>query len=810
MGFGHDLRFALRSLAKRPGFTAVAVLTLALGIGANSAIFSVVNGMLLLPLPYAEPDRLVWLQARATSGFTISISIPNYHDWEAKARVFDNIGAARIADLTMTGAEEPERVRGLQVIGDYFGTLGRTPVLGRTLTAEETRRGADRLAVLSYELWQRRFAGDEGIVGRSLTLDRQPFTVIGVMPPNLGFSKPLTNIWVPMGAYADTLPWDIRGRSPGIMGLARMREDVTIAMARDDMARVGREVSDATGWEGEPTVIPLRDIAVGDIEPALMLLFGAVGFVLLIACANIANLLLARADERQREIAVRTALGAGRGRLIQQLLVESVVLALMGGGVGLLFAYWGVGALSTLLPTTTPFVDRIALDARVLLFTLGVSVVTGFLFGLIPAIQVSKVDPHTTLKEGGRTGASGGRSRFKAVLVVAEVALALVLLIGAGLMIRSFAQVGAIDPGFRAERVISTRVALPPAEYTDFQQWYGFYGRLIERVQSLPGVISAGVNSAVPLASGSSESGAIPDNRPVEGDSMASALFQAASGDYFGTMGIPLLRGRLFDDQDIEGRTLVAVIDETMANEFWPDEDPIGRRVAFEFIGDGTPPDPVWREVVGVVGHVRHYELKSQSRVQLYVPYTQPPIWFDRRPPLALFVRTQQAPATIVSAVRAELAQLDPNLPLFETQTMDDVMSREMATDRMFSGLLMIFSAVALVLAAIGLYGIIAYTVARRTHEIGLRMALGAGRSDVLALVMRRAVALTATGIAIGLAAAFAVTRMLGSLLFEIDPHDPLTFGGIAVLLALIALAASYVPAYRATRVDPVVALRYE
>ena len=476
MGFGHDLRFALRSLAKRPGFTAVAVLTLALGIGANSAIFSVVNGMLLLPLPYAEPDRLVWLQARATSGFTISISIPNYHDWEAKARVFDNIGAARIADLTMTGAEEPERVRGLQVIGDYFGTLGRTPVLGRTLTAEETRRGADRLAVLSYELWQRRFAGDEGIVGRSLTLDRQPFTVIGVMPPNLGFSKPLTNIWVPMGAYADTLPWDIRGRSPGIMGLARMREDVTIAMARDDMARVGREVSDATGWEGEPTVIPLRDIAVGDIEPALMLLFGAVGFVLLIACANIANLLLARADERQREIAVRTALGAGRGRLIQQLLVESVVLALMGGGGGLLFAYWGVGALSTLLPTTTPFVDRIALDARVLLFTLGVSLVTGFLFGLIPAIQVSKVDPHTTLKEGGRTGASGGRSRFKAVLVVAEVALALVLLIGAGLMIRSFAQVGAIDPGFRAERVISTRVALPPAEYTDFQQWYGFYG----------------------------------------------------------------------------------------------------------------------------------------------------------------------------------------------------------------------------------------------------------------------------------------------------------------------------------------------
>jgi len=396
------------------------------------------------------------------------------------------------------------------------------------------------------------------------------------------------------------------------------------------------------------------------------------------------------------------------------------------------------------------------------------------------------------------------------VLVVAEVALALVLLIGAGLMIRSFARVGAIDPGFSSERVVSTRVPLPPAEYTDFPQWHGFYGRLLDRVQSLPGVISVGINSAVPLASGASESGTLPDNRPLEGDSAASAMFQAASGAYFETMGIPLLRGRVFDEPDIEGRTLVAVIDETMAEEFWPNEDPIGRRVSFESQGDGETPEMIWREVVGVVGHVRHYELKEQSRVQLYVPYTQPPIWFDRRPPLALFVRTQQAPETIVSAVRAEVAQLDPNLPLFETQTMDEVLSREMATDPMFSGLLTIFSAVALVLAAIGLYGVIAYTVARRTHEIGIRMALGADQSDVLGLVMRRAVLLTAAGLAIGLGAAFAVTRMLGSLLFEIDPHDPLTFGGITVLLAAIALVASYVPAYRATRVDPVVALRYE
>ena len=441
------------------------------------------------------------------------------------------------------------------------------------------------------------------------------------------------------------------------------------------------------------------------------------------------------------------------------------------------------------------------LDPRVYAFTLGISVVTGVLFGLIPAIQISRVDPHVTLKERGRTpGASGPRGVLKG---------ALILLIGAGLMLRSFARLGNVNAGFQTSNVVSMRIALPPADYTNLPQWYGFYRRLIERVRELPGVVSASVNNGIPLSSGGTESGALPDSRPLERDSAASCLYQAASPDYFRTLGIPLLRGRFFGDQDIEGRTQIAIVDETMAREFWPNEDPIGRRVAFEFIGgeDGSFPEPIWREVVG---HVRHYELKSQSRVQLYVPYTQPPIWFDNRPPLALFVKTQRQPTAIVSAVRAELAQLDQNLPLYDVQTLDEVMFREMATDRTFSGLLLIFSGVALLLAAVGLYGVIAYTVSRRTHEIGMRMALGADAPDVLRLVMRRAVLLIGLGIVIGLGGAFAVTRALTSVLFEVDAHDPATFEGIAVLLAFVALAASYVPARRATRVEPVVALRYE
>ena len=809
-----DLRYAARVLAKSPGFTAVAVITLALGIGANTAIFSVVNGVLLLPLPARDADRIVFLAARSEAGYDISVSIPNYHSWEEQSRVFETMGASRGTSLNLTGGDQPERLEGQQVLGDFFGALGRSAAIGRTLRGDETRRGAARLAVVSHGFWKRRFGGDPDLVGQTLMLDMQSFTVIGIMPEDFFYPSPSNDIWVPMGVYADTLPWDQRGNSPGMYGLARMKQGVMVEQAREDMESVGRRITDETASGSTPTVTSLREVALGEIEPALLVLFGAVGFVLLIACANVANLLLARGEGRQREVAVRTALGAGRGKILHQLLTESVLLSLIGGVVGVLLARWGIQALVASLPPEIPLGDRVTLDQRVLLFTLLLSVLTGLVFGLVPALQASRVDLHDALKEGGRSGAGGAlRGRMRHALVVAELALALILLIGAGLMIQSFGRLQAVDPGFRPENIATMRISLPDADYENTRKWYEFYGRLLERVEALPGVVSTAVNNGVPLASGGTESGSIPDSRPLEEESFASCLYQAASPDYFKTMGIPLLRGRTFTEQDIEDRPPVAIVDETMAREFWPDEDPIGRRVAFEFRGmhDADAPEPIWREVVGVVGHVRHYELRSKSRVQIYVPFTQPPTWFgNRRRPLALFVKTEGEPAAIVPAVRNELRALDPNLPIYDVRTMEEVLVQEVGTDRMLSGVLTLFAVVALLLAAVGIYGVIAYTVSRRTQEIGVRMALGARRADVLKLVMRQSLVLTAIGLVIGMTMAFGVTRVLSSALFEVNANDPITFVGIGLLLAAVAFVASYVPAHRATRVDPVIALRYE
>ena len=616
-----DLRYAARQLVHRPGFAAVAILTLGLGIGANTAIFSLVNGILLAPLPLADDDRLVFIGGRSEAGFDISVSLPNYYSWEEQNGVFEAFGARRGTTFNLTGGDRPERLQGEQVLGDFFGVSGRQPFVGRTIRPEETARGADRIAVLSHGFWERRFGSDPDVIGEAVVLNGSPFTVIGVMPEDFFFS-PGTEVWVPMG-IDDLLPWENRGNSPGMYALARLQPGATLDQARADMARVGLAVQQDTGYTGMPTLTGLREIFVGDIEPALLVLFGAVGFVLLIACVNIANLLLARGETRQREMAVRAALGAGRGRLIRQLLTESVLLAVAGGALGIVLARWGVQFLVAGLPLGDDMLGRVTVDIPVLLFTLGLSVVVGLLFGVVPAFLASRVALGETLKEGGRTpGMAGGHGRLRSALVIGEVALALVLLIAAGLMIQSFARLQAVDPGFRAEQVVTMQVGLPDADYPDTRAWIDFYDRLLDRVRPLPGVAASAVNNGIPLASGGTESGSIPETRWRQLDMMASCLYQAVSADYFDTIGIPLRRGRTFTGRDDTSATLVAVVDETMAEQFWPDEDPLGQRVAFEFEGTRDDPVPIWREVVGVVGHVRHYELRSPSRIQIYVPHT--------------------------------------------------------------------------------------------------------------------------------------------------------------------------------------------
>lgn len=809
MSVSNDLQYALRTLAKQPLITVAAIVTLALGIGANTAIFSVIHGVLLQPLPLPDAERLVLIQARSDRGFDISVSVPNYFSWEEMSSAFETMGAGRFASVNLTGTEQPERLQAQQVLGDYFNTLGRRAHVGRVLTREETLRGAERLAVVSYGFWQRTLGGAADSVGRSITLDGEPFTVVGVMPQDFYYPTPTTEIWLPMGVFADRLPWDNRGHSPGIAVVARRKPGVSLEAAIADMEAVGTRVQADTDYTGMPRTEDLRAAFLGPVETLLVIVFFAVTLVLVIACANVAGLLLARSEGRRREMALRSALGAGRRRIIQQLLTESALLGLLGGALGVTLAYGGLRALLVSLPGQFPLVERIGINPTVLGYSLFISLVTGIVFGLAPALQATKVHLDETLREGGRTGS--GRSRLRSVLVSGELALALVLLVAAGLLLRSFVELQQVDPGFRTEGVLNFRLSLPSSEYENLDAWSRFYERFLDRVSTVPGVRSVAVNNGVPLAGYGSESGIIPDSRPFEIESLESCLYQAVSPDYFQTLGIPLLQGRSFDARDREGRAPVAIIDETMAREFWPDESPIGRRVTFEFRGDRENPDPVWREVVGVVGHVRHYELRSESRVQIYVPFTQPPIyWEQRRPAMAVYARTDGDPTRLVAPIRSELAGLDPNLPIYDIQTMDDVVREEVGNDRLMSGILAIFAGVALLLAAVGVYGVIAHAVSQRTREIGLRMALGARRRDVVTMVFGHSIAMTAAGLVVGLVVAVFVSRYLGSFLFDVSAHDPLTFAVITSFMLGVALLASYLPARRATRVDPTVALRYE
>jgi predicted permease len=806
-----DFRFAGRVLSKNPGFTAVAVLTLALGIGINTAIFSVVNAILLRPLPYKDPDQLVLLNHNYPKiDLKASVSAPGYKHYRETAKSFEGLAAMSFWSANITGEGEPERLQGMMTSANLFPLLRAEAARGRVLLPEEEEAGRDRVAVITDGLWRRRFGADPNLVGKNVSLNGESYQIVGVMPPDFQFGREVgmaIEIWSPLSFTPQQLSMDNIGRE-NLFVLARLKPGVSFEQAQGEMNAIadalrGQLMPGLTVNDWGLKLTPMAEQVVGDIRPMLWMLLGAVGLVLLIACANVANLLLARSAARHKEIAIRTALGAGRGRVIRQLLTESVLLAVVGGALGLLLATWGVDLLLSLNESKIPRASEVGVDLWVLGFTVGVSLLTGVLFGLAPALQASKVDLHDALKEGGRSGSGGMKRGARSVLVVAEMALALVLLIGAGLLIKSFAQLQQVNPGFRPEGVLSMQLTLPEAKYKEPRQRQEFYRQLMERVRALPGVEAAGATNVLPL-SGQNQSGSFNiEGRPVpQGQSPPHGDRWLVTADYFRTMNIPLVRGRYFTEQDGPDAPGVAMVDETMARKYWPGEDPVGKRITFE-----TGPDnqPRWREIVGLVGHVRHKDLEGESRVQYYAPLMQRP-----NSGIFLAVRTSGDPESLSPAVRGVVREMDKDLPVYKVTTMRQLVSDSMAQRRFSMLMLGIFAVVALVLASVGLYGVLAYSVTQRTREIGVRMALGAQTRDVLKMIVGQGMALALAGVGIGLVIAFAATRLMSSLLYGVTATDPSVFAGVAVLLAGVAFLACYVPARRATRVDPMEALRYE
>jgi putative ABC transport system permease protein len=809
-----DVRYAIRTLSARPAFAGVAIFTLALGIGANTAIFSVVNGVLLQPLPVHEPHRLVLPDVIAPhTGFRISVSLPNFRDWRDRNRSFESFGGSAGRSRTLTGGDRPEVVQSRIVIGDFFETLGVEPALGRTIRADETFEGAPAIAVVTHGFWERRLGGGPDALGRTVTLNGESFEIVGVMPREFVFPAATTEVYLPMGHFQDQLCWESRDCSQGTWVVARLRPDVTMAMAQEDMDRVTREIEELEGERvAALELISLSDQFVGDIRSRLWLLMGAVAFVLLIACANVASLLLARGEGRRREIALRTALGAGRGRVVRQFLTEAALLAGAGGLAGIGLAHLGVRGIVPLIDDAIPsaVVDRIGLDPAVLAFTLGASLLAGMLFGLAPTLRAAHTDLVGELKEGGRGTSGSSRQRLRSGLVVSEVALSLVLLIGAGLMVQSLGKLRTVDKGFDETSVFTARVAIPALSYGEKAQAWSFFRQLLERVEPLPGVRSASLSNIVPLAGNSWENRIWPEGVATEPETGESFLFQMITARHFETLGIPMVMGRGFGPEDREGGALVVIVDETMAQKFWPGEDPIGKRVTFEAeeAEDGSDGARVYRTVVGVAKNVRHYELETPSRIQGYVPMDQSRMAWSRT--MAIMARTVGDPDQLTGQIRRELAALDPNVPLADVQTLEEVVSDAMSSSIALGTLLTLFSGVALVLSAVGLFGLMSFSVMQRVREIGIHMALGASARDVVTAVSAQGLRLTALGVVVGLAAALGLTRLMASALYEVDPVDPLVFGGLAAFLLAVALAAAYLPARRATRVDPAIVLREE
>jgi len=811
-----DVRYAVRALRRNPGFTLAAVLTLGLGIGANTALFSVVNGVLLRPLPYGQPERLVALQNRwdGNDGHS-SISPAEYFDYLDQLTAFERIGVSTDAIVSLTGDGEPERLPAGALSAGVLPVLGVSPVLGRVFAAEEDVPSPD-VVVLSYELWQRRFSGAESILGRRIIVNGLPRTVIGVMPSGFRVPDDLSSttpaqLFVPLGLQRDSVT--IRG-SHYLTGVARLRRGVTVEQGSADIAAVASRLvaqypnDYPAKMQFRAGVTPLLESVVGDVRPVLVVLLAAVGFVLLIACANVAGLLLSRTEGRRREMAVRTALGAGRGRLVRQLLVESIVLALLGGLVGVILAVLGTRGLISLRPPDLPRLDAIGVDARVLLFALGASTLVGILFGLLPAIQATRLDVQSILREAGRGFAGSRRQGGRRALVVGEVALALVLLVGAGLMTRSFVSLLSVDPGYRVDHVLTVPVTLPAARYQEDERVIAFFRELPRRVTSLPGVTTAGAVAGVPLVAERGDLGINIPERPLPaGESRRRADWQVVTPGYFQAMGMRLLRGRGIEDADQANTPGVVVINQALASKYWADEDPIGKRF---ILGGRAGPGEV--TIVGIVGDVRHASLAAAPEPEMYIAHTQFRFWGGGGilRSLSLVVRTGGEPSALVRAVRAEVAALDAQLPLGTFRTMEEVRGESVSQPRFLMFLFSVFSVVSLAIAVIGIYGVIAYGVAQRRKEIGIRVALGARPSTVAGMVVRQGMVLTILGIALGLVMAFALTRFLSGFLFSVTPTDPLTLGLVTVSLAAAALAATYAPALRATRTDPVEVLRSE
>ena len=816
----HDIRYGVRGLAKNPGFAVVAVMTLALGIGANAVMFSMVNAILIRPLPYDRPQQLVKIWGRFShEGIPQNwISEPEWWDMNDRLHSYAGLAAYSAGDGANLNraSTEPVRVVTSESTASLWPLLRVKAFLGRTYSADDDQPGRDRMALLSYNFWTQQLGADRGVVGGSIQLDAENYTIIGVLPKDFSFAGP-ADLWLPLGLNR------AHGRDRGTHYLevvGRLRPDVTLAQAASELDSFAAELireyppnyEQAKGFG--LSLISLHTELVGNRRTALLVLFGAVGFVLLIASANLANLLLARASARMLEVAIRAALGATRARIIRQLLTESVLLSLLGGVTGITLSVWGIHLVRKVTYTVLQYTPDPALDLRVLLFTAAISMLAGVLFGLAPALQLSNCISRRALQEVGHMSGSASGRNLRGGLVVAEISMAVVLLAGASLLVRSLQQLVRVDPGFQTQHVVTARVTVPTAKYPDGAPLATLFRNLTDRLRELPGVQAAGAVSLIPLAQRHTSGSTYVEHTPVQALPISDwahvpyieADRRFTAGEYFETMRIPLLRGRLFTAADNENAPLVAIVDEEFVNRLWPSRDPIGQRIAFNALPNSNPMLPQWRTVVGVVRHIRNDTLDQVGREQAYYPQSQ--VSYVRS--MYLVVRSNLEPAAQMNSMRVHLARLDPTIPMYEMRTMDESVERVVAQPRFNTFLLAMFGALALILAGIGIYGVLSYSISQRTREIGIRMALGATRKNVLTLALAQGLRLALLGTALGLALSFVLTRWMSSLLFEVRSDDPVTFISVTLLLCAVALFACYLPARRATEVDPMVALRYE